>query len=63
MKPNLKSGMQFGENLMACEMGRIEIVMNKLGPKTPEEWKKPKRPGFYILGNQVFLVFSVFLAF
>ena len=30
MKPNLKSGVLFGEKLMGCEMGKIEVVMNKL---------------------------------
>ena len=30
MKPNFKSGVLFGENLMGCEMGKIKIVMNKL---------------------------------
>ena len=29
MKPNLKFGVQFGENLMGCEMGKIKVVMNK----------------------------------
>ena len=29
MKPNLKSGVLFGENLMRCEMGKIKVVMNK----------------------------------
>ena len=29
MKPNFKSGILFGENLMGCEMGRIKVVMNK----------------------------------
>ena len=29
MKPNFKSGVQFGENLMSCEMGKIKVVMNK----------------------------------
>ena len=29
MKPNLKSGVVFGENLMGCEMGKIKVVMNK----------------------------------
>ena len=27
--PNFKSGVIFGENLMGCEMGKIEVVMNK----------------------------------
>ena len=27
MKPNFKSGVPFGENLMGCEMGKIKIVM------------------------------------
>ena len=30
MKPNLKSGVLFGENLMGCEMGKTKVVMNKL---------------------------------
>ena len=30
MKPNFKSGVQFGEDLMGCEIGKIKIVMNKL---------------------------------
>ena len=30
MKPNFKSGIFFGENLMGCEMGKIKVVMNKL---------------------------------
>ena len=29
MKPNFKSGVLFGENLMSCETGRIKVVMNK----------------------------------
>ena len=29
MKPNCKSGVQFGENLIGCEMGKIKVVMNK----------------------------------
>ena len=29
MKPNFKSGIRFGENLMGCEMGKIKVVMNK----------------------------------
>ena len=28
-KPNFKSGVLFGENLMGCEMGKIKVVMNK----------------------------------
>ena len=35
MKPNFKSGMLLGDDLMACEMGKIKVVMNKpvyLGP-------------------------------
>ena len=28
-KPNFKSGVVFGENLMGCEMGKIKVVMNK----------------------------------
>ena len=28
MKPNIKSGVLFGENLMDCEMGKIKVVMN-----------------------------------
>ena len=30
MKPNFKSAICFGENLMGCEMGKIEVIMNKL---------------------------------
>ena len=30
MKPNFKSGVLFGENLMGCEMGKTKVVMNKL---------------------------------
>ena len=30
MKPNFKSGVRFGENLMGCEMGKIKVVMKKL---------------------------------
>ena len=30
MKPNFKSGVLFGENLMGCETGNIKVVMNKL---------------------------------
>ena len=30
MKPNFKSGVLFGENLMGCEMGKMKVVMNKL---------------------------------
>ena len=29
MKPNFKSGVLFGENLMGCEMGKIKAIMNK----------------------------------
>ena len=29
MKPNFKSGVLFGENIMGCEMGKIKVVMNK----------------------------------
>ena len=29
MKPNFKSGVRFGSNLMGCEMGKIKVVMNK----------------------------------
>ena len=29
MKPNFKSGVPFGENLMGSEMGKIKVVMNK----------------------------------
>ena len=29
MKPNFKSGVLFGENLMGCVMGKIKVVMNK----------------------------------
>ena len=29
MKPNFKSGVLFGKNLMGCEMGKTKVVMNK----------------------------------
>ena len=29
IKPNFKSGVRFGSNLMGCEMGKIKVVMNK----------------------------------
>ena len=29
MKPNFKSGVRFGENLMGCKMGKIKVIMNK----------------------------------
>ena len=29
MKPNFKSGVLFGENLMGCEMSKIKVVMKK----------------------------------
>ena len=29
MKPNFKSGILFGENLMGCEMGKTKALMNK----------------------------------
>ena len=29
IKPNFKSGVRFGENLMGCEMGKIKVVMKK----------------------------------
>ena len=29
MNPNFKSGVQFGENLMGCEMGKIKVVIRK----------------------------------
>ena len=28
MKPNFKSGTLYGESLMGCEMGKVEITMN-----------------------------------
>ena len=30
MKPNFKSGVLFGENVVGCEMGKIKVFMNKL---------------------------------
>ena len=30
MKPNFKSGVRLGENLMGCEMGKIKVIMKKL---------------------------------
>ena len=30
MKPNFKSGVQFGENLMGFEMGKVKVVMKRL---------------------------------
>ena len=30
MKPNFKSGVLFGENLMGCEIGKIKVIMKKL---------------------------------
>ena len=30
MKPNFKSGVLFGENLMGCQMGRTKVVMKKI---------------------------------
>ena len=29
MKPNFKSGVLFGENLMDCKMGKIKVMINK----------------------------------
>ena len=29
MKPNFKSGICFGENVMGCEMGKTKVTMNK----------------------------------
>ena len=29
MKPNFKSGVLFGENLVGCEIGKMKVVMNK----------------------------------
>ena len=29
MKPNFKSGMLLGSNLMGCKMGKVKVVMNK----------------------------------
>ena len=29
MKPNFKSGMLLGPELMGCEMGKVKVVMNK----------------------------------
>ena len=29
MKPNFKSSVLFGENLMGCEMGKTKVIMNK----------------------------------
>ena len=39
MKPNFKSGVRFGKNLMGCEMGKIKVVMKKpvyLGHAIPD---------------------------
>ena len=39
MKPNFKSGVLFAENLMGCEMGKINVVTNKpvyLGQAIPD---------------------------
>ena len=30
MRPNFKSGVLFGENLMVCELGKVKVVMNTL---------------------------------
>ena len=29
MKPNFKSGVPFGKNVMGCEMGKIKVIMNE----------------------------------
>ena len=29
MKPNFKSWVRFGKNLMGCEMGKIKVIMKK----------------------------------
>ena len=29
MRPNFKSGMLFGPNIMGCKMGKVKVVMNK----------------------------------
>ena len=29
MKPNFKSGVRFGENLMGCEMGKIKVIIKE----------------------------------
>ena len=30
MKPNFKSGVLFGENLMGCEMGKVKVEYTSL---------------------------------
>ena len=37
MKPNFKSGVLFGENLMRCEMGKIKVVMKKTCLSRPSD--------------------------
>ena len=37
MKPNFKSRVQFGENLMGCEMGKIKVVMKKTSLPRPSD--------------------------
>ena len=47
MKPNFKSGVLFGENLMGCEMGKVNIIMNKpvyLGQAIPDLGIRTKTP-------------------
>ena len=37
MKPNFKSGVLFGENLIGCEMGKVKVVMNKTFLSRPSD--------------------------
>ena len=53
MKPNFKSGMLFGENLMRCEMGKTKVVMNKpvyLSKAFYEDIAKDVQTKFYASG-------------
>ena len=37
MKPNFKSGVLFGENLMGCEMGKIKNSYEQTGLSRPSD--------------------------
>ena len=37
MKPNFKSGVLFGENLMDCEMGKMKVVNEQTSLSWPSD--------------------------
>ena len=38
MKPNFKSGVLFGENLMGCEMGKVKVIMKNQSTSVKLYW-------------------------